>query len=387
MRITSNNETVNLFCELVSNFSYEGKGDRHPHLRELTFWTGAGFSKAWWKHAPLVEELFEIPSDDLEPIVSAGPLYGLIGETSGNIGIDEVRDLLFRMDVFERYPDLRSRYFDEWNARGLRNAIARSAVGRMEGTPILERFEGDGSHPSSNLSQDQQHIVRFFRKLKSHIDGSPGFANGLRYHFVSLNYDFVIESILRHTYEIDDSFLIYTYRGFTPLRINGNEFPIRTPDHWLVMSLLKLNGGAEIYDFLDGYEVDYRRNCARDESNFSPTPQIIMPTREQNYNTPYHKAVLPKAVRLMRDTHILVIVGYSLPDDDALMRFVLRQFAETVEDGRDKFIFFIGIEEDRDNFYKLRSLYPWTDGICAPRMFFYGGGFSSFANDCRKILC
>ena len=62
-------------------------------------------------------------------------------------------------------------------------------------------------------------------------------------------------------------------------------------------------------------------------------PVLMLPSREQDYSDPYFKEIFPKAVRLMRETRVLIIVGYSMPDDDALMRFIIRQFAEEPEDG------------------------------------------------------
>ncbi len=50
---------------------------------------------------------------------------------------------------------------------------------------------------------------------------------------------------------------------------------------------------------------------------------------------------IPKAVRLLRETSVLMIVGYRLPEDDALMRFIVHQFAEEPEDGREKIIFYV----------------------------------------------
>ena len=70
-------------------------------------------------------------------------------------------------------------------------------------------------------------------------------------------------------------------------------------------------------------------------------PVLMLPSREQDYSDSYFRAVFPKAVRLLRETRVLVLVGYSFPKDDALIGFILRQFAEEPEDGRGKWIFYI----------------------------------------------
>ena len=64
-----------------------------------------------------------------------------------------------------------------------------------------------------------------------------------------------------------------------------------------------------------------------------------------------HRSLFPdslsEAVRLLRETTVLILVGYSLPEDGtALIRFILRQFGEEGEDGRDKFIFYISPGSD-----------------------------------------
>jgi hypothetical protein len=69
----------------------------------------------------------------------------------------------------------------------------------------------------------------------------------------------------------------------------------------------------------------------------------MLPSREQDYSDPYFRSVFPKAVRLMRESDILVLVGYSLSEDDALIRFILRQFAEDGEDAVGKHVFYIDI--------------------------------------------
>jgi len=63
----------------------------------------------------------------------------------------------------------------------------------------------------------------------------------------------------------------------------------------------------------------------------------------------------------MRDTRVLVIVGYSLPEDDALMRFIIRQFAEEPEDGREKVIFYIDRLPQEQKLQRLRSIFPSMD--------------------------
>src|ERR1700726_3827266 len=95
-------------------------------------------------------------------------------------------------------------------------------------------------------------------------------------------------------------------------------------------------------------------------------PVLMLPSREQDYTDPYFRTIFPKAVRLMRDSKVLILVGYSLPEDDALMRFVIRQFAEEAEDGRDKVIFYIDPLPRETKLARLKSIFPSMDYQEAP---------------------
>lgn len=66
-----------------------------------------------------------------------------------------------------------------------------------------------------------------------------------------------------------------------------------------------------------------------------------MPSKEQNYANLYFSSIFPKAVRLLQESDVLVIVGYSLSEEDALLRFLIRQFAEDLRDAHGKSIFYV----------------------------------------------
>ncbi|MEI9412005.1 hypothetical protein [Mesorhizobium salmacidum] len=154
-------------------------------------------------------------------------------------------------------------------------------------------------------------------------------------------------------------------------------------EHWLVQHLLKINGGFEILRRGDGYALDYsRRTPAR---VINDPPILMLASREQDYSDPYFKTVFPKVVRLMRDTTVLVIVGYSLPPDDALIRFFLRQFAEEPEDGRQKFIFYIGPGLEGAKRKVIKEVFPTISNKDAPRLICYDGGFDEFAAECLRL--
>lgn len=115
-------------------------------------------------------------------------------------------------------------------------------------------------------------------------------------------------------------------------------------------------------------------------------PILMLASREQDYSDHYFKTIFPKVVRLMRETTVLVIVGYSLPQDDALIRFFIRQFAEEPEDGREKFVFYIGPGEEEEKRNVLQEVFPSTERDNAPRLVTYNKGFDTFVSECLKTL-
>jgi hypothetical protein len=101
-----------------------------------------------------------------------------------------------------------------------------------------------------------------------------------------------------------------TYRGITPALINGKRNNNVVQDRWSVNSLIKINGGFEIVPGTNGYDIDYRKRSF--EQVRANAPEIMMPSKEQNYINPYFSSIFPKAVRLLQESDVLVIVGYSL---------------------------------------------------------------------------
>lgn len=226
--------------------------------------------------------------------------------------------------------------------------------------------------------------MHFFSNLWRCIDGSTDFCEGIKYHFVTTNYDYVIETILNSIInDPGNSLFLYTYRGFTPSRISDLRNPVVTYQHGLTQHLIKINGGFEVLSDGDNYYLDYSN---RTEIQITDKPPIIMlPSREQDYTDPYFRTIFPKVVRLMRDTKVLVLVGYSVPDDDALIQFILRQFAEEPEDARQKVIFYIDPMNRRKKLKKLESIFPSIDRLQVPRVETFEGTFDKFAAECVSL--
>jgi len=86
----------------------------------------------------------------------------------------------------------------------------------------------------------------------------------------------------------------------------------------------------------------------------------MLPSREQDYTQPYFRELFPKMTRLLHDATVLVIVGYSIPDEDALLRFVLNHFAENEEERRKKRVFYISPSAKPG---QLRSVFPDAESL------------------------
>ena len=372
------------FMQLVDHFGYQpypkGRG-----LTNLTFWAGAGFSKAWDPKAPLGEELFTLKTGLIEQAVSTFALSHLLGfgfDLLDDISYDQFRQIVYQLDMYERYPDVRSRYIDDQNLRVLRAALRSAVIQHYEQIAELNYIDPESmKFPCLKPTPAQQDIIDLFDYIFRRENGSEPLVEGLRTHFVTTNYDFVIETILDATLGGDESLFLYTYRGFTPTHVANipNFSPLH--HHDLSWHLLKINGGFEILPNGEDYLLDYSRRKPDDILNRPPV--LILPSREQNYGSPYFRAIFPKAVRLLRETKFLVLVGYSLPEDDALIRFILRQFAEAPEDGRDKYIFYIDPCSNKKKREAIARVFPMVEKM-VPKLYTFKGRFDAFAAECMR---
>ncbi len=379
-------EAARAFMELVHYFSYQqGPKPQSRGLTNFTFFVGAGFSKAWDPKAPIGSELFMLTSDVIERVADTAVLGRMFGH-DGMKGItpDQLRQMVYQIDMYERYPEVRPRYIDDQNLRMFRGALRAAVVDRYEKITTLNYFdETTQKFPLVAPSKAQNDIIGFFDYLYRRIDGSQILVEGIRTHFVTTNYDYVIETILDNIIASDDSLFLYTYRGFTPTEVVKQRNVTPMHEHWLVWHLLKINGGFEILRRGADYVLDYSKRSPSDV--IRDPPVLMLASREQDYSDPYFGSVFPKAVRLLRDTQVLVIVGYSLPADDALLRFVLRQFAEEGEDGRGKIVFYIGPGEEIVKQTVLEEVFPSMKQMQAPRLITYNGGFDAFVAECLPL--
>jgi hypothetical protein len=150
-------------------------------------------------------------------------------------------------------------------------------------------------------------------------------------------------------------------------------------DFWSINTLIKINGGFEIVPNGNNYDIDYRqRTFAAMREN---APEIMMPSKEQNYTSPYFSAIFPKAVRLLQESRVLVIVGYSLSEEDALLRFLVRQFAEDLRDASGKYIFYIDYTKPEILTERLQGCFRYMNRMDAGNIFTHSGGFVEWIKD------
>jgi hypothetical protein len=376
-----------LFMGYVDQFSYrKDRSDRAMALTNFTFFAGAGFSKAWDAKAPIGCELFTLDTRLIEGIAEAGTLMRMFGlNASGEITPDTLRQIVYQLDMYDRFPDVRPRYLDEQNLRMFRGVLRAAVVDRYDRFTRLNYVDKKaGGFPLESPTPCQLDILNFFRHLRFGPGAGEYPTEGVRTHFITTNYDYVIETILDNLADDEKSLFFNTYRGFTPTRIVGRRSFAPVHEHWRVQHLLKINGGFEILRQGSGYVLDYSE---RDSQAIMADPPIVtLASREQDYSDPYFKMVFPKVVRLMRDTTVLVIVGYSLPSDDALIRFFLRQFAEEPEDGLGKVIFYLGPGNEEHKRKIIAEVFPAMERMRAPHLVTYDQGFDEFARECLQHL-
>ena len=313
------------FHRIVTRHSSQGNAS--SGLVNVTFFVGAGFSKTWDTTSPTGNELFTFPKEFLAGMAE-------------DIVIDEIKAVVQkRFETISRLNDL-----DE-------------ASGRFPAPP----------EPTPN----QTKILDFFQWMSSHQAMKEGAARGVHAQFLSTNYDYVVETILDNVGE--KNALRNTYRGITPARINGRRNRNVVQDHWSINSLIKINGGFEIVPSGDAFDFDYRRRSF--DAIREAAPEIMMPSKEQNYANLYFSSIFPKAVRLLQESDVLVIVGYSLSEEDALLRFLIRQFAEDLRDVHGKSIFYVDYTDANVLEERLQGCFRSKNRMDVNNVFTFSGGF------------
>jgi hypothetical protein len=352
-------------------------------LTNVTLFLGAGFSKSWDEDFPVGDALFSFTYAEWSKL--GGPLAEFL--TLNNYEIFELdidvsmfKDIVYQIGMMRKYPDMRPRYIDDQNLEQVEKHLRFMIRKKFEATAHLY-FEKDEKLKLYGTPTDEQRkILSFFRRLEKAGDGSQGLPEGLRANYVTTNYDFVIEALLDATLGEDDSYQLYKYRGITPMRYCGRAPYTTIHNHWMAGNLLKLNGGFEIFKTNDGFELDYRKPQDEQMLRENP-PQLMLASREQDYTQTYFRAIFPKVIRLLQETRVLVVVGYSLPEEDALLRLILRQFAEDRADGSRKALFYIDRSTEKEQLAKVNGVFPYSDDLQGLAVSPYSGSFATWCGE------
>ncbi|MCG1042583.1 SIR2 family protein [Mycetohabitans sp. B8] len=358
-----------------------------PAVSNVTFVLGAGFSHAWDNRYPTGTDLFDFTGDDWaseSPFLEDFLRMMHIDRTVG-LGRSAFLDIVYQVGMLKKYPLIRNRYVDEFYLelveRELRYAVLRKFHQHVKPPTLV----GDTLSFGQPLSDAQTAISSLFAALQEHASATSAGerpAPRIGVNFLTTNYDFVIEAMVDTALRRARSRELY--RGFTPFAWCGETHGRAVAVPFASGYLLKLNGGFEIYRREGHFEVDYRR---RDTQVLrSNPPDIMLPSRAQDYDQPYFQALFPKAVRLLRESRVVVLVGYSFPDEDALVRLLLRQFAEAPADGRQRVLYYIDLADVQTQFAHARSAFPHASAHGGLAVLPWRGSFSEWCSIAVRSL-
>ena len=170
---------------------------------------------------------------------------------------------------------------------------------------FIELVDKDGTKKELTLDTPiDNDFVRFFNQLFKINDAAIS--------FITTNYDFIIEKIIHNC---DDK--VSLNRGV----VDRSKFKNKEwhPDK---INLFKLNGGFEVSRDASGCYIDYDEHHLHRDN-------IILPSPLQNYDDPYFDGVFVKSANKLREANLLIFIGYSLPEEDQMIRFLLKNFNDS----------------------------------------------------------
>ncbi|MEZ8224606.1 SIR2 family protein [Vibrio splendidus] len=313
--------------------------------KSIVFFTGAGFSKAWRENYPLGAGLFSVEDFETakskhnffklaDDLLIKQPVYQGDEKQYNQDCYDYFTEIKFCLDKFRRYPSLLPNYLD--------SSLICAFEDEMKAF-IRDRFKvmvGVSEFNPKTKTNENKNIKRLFNKI---------YDTNKNIGFISTNYDFIIEKIYHESEELQFSRGIIERDKFNNKNWCSNKVP-----------LYKLNGGFELYEDSDGFYLDYKER--------KKTPHIILPSKEQNYDSKYYKSTFIKSANLLRQSEILVFIGYSLPIEDHTIQFLLKMFIDSHNTNKEIFIVSRSGASALDLAKKVSQLFPSifdNDGIKA----------------------
>ncbi|MCP4323863.1 MAG: hypothetical protein GY787_18805 [Alteromonadales bacterium] len=349
-------------CDFIQHLQNESK---------ICFFLGAGFSKSWNSNYPNGNELFAITKKQSEQLsFSFVSIAKSLGIDWMNIDNKEItweeyeemagifKKLKYQVDIYKKYPSLLPSFLDKFTVNELEAEFSLFVRQRIEDYVGKDEFRL--TIDESKLKLAQKDILSFFIKLN--------IADKLS--FITTNYDFVIDRLISKA-----KLSKHPVRGV----YDKEKFK---EDNWCPtsneLSLFKINGGFDIFPTSEksGFEADYNKAIKGENP-----PKLIVPSMEQSYTDSYFKSVFLKSCNELRESDILIFIGYSLPVDDYIIRFLLSTFTDTA-DTKSKQIWIIdyGKEKAEEIAQKAKIAFPNLNISDAIK--FYDGTFEEF---CKNV--
>ena len=357
----------------------------------VTFVLGAGFSNSWDARYPVGTDLFDFSNDDWRHQSPAlADFLQAINFYTDDLRIDRgvFLDIVYQVGMLRKYPPIRHRYVDDYALSLIERELRLLVYRKFAARAPAPRLGARGLGFDSALTGEQATILSFFGALARHAVQADSSAARIRLNFLTTNYDFLVEALVdsaaggggrRRGHPGAASRALY--RGFTPAKYCGDADASTVIRPHASGHLLKLNGGFEIFRAGTEFEVDYRPRT--DAALQLSPPEIILPSRAQDYDLPYFQGLFPKAVRLLQESRVAVLVGYGFPDEDALLRLLLRQFAEAPADGRQRELYYIDLETESTQHARVKTVFPHADGKGGLSVVPYQGTFGQW---CEAVL-
>ncbi|WP_318419704.1 SIR2 family protein [Photobacterium leiognathi] len=261
------------------------------------------------------------------------------------------KEIKFSLDVFKRYPSLIPNHLDKTIIRKMEVEIKNFVKDKFK-TLVGEDELNIKSKKDINMD-----FVVFFKNL---------YLKNKNTTFISTNYDYIIEKIYYH---IDEKIVIN--RGAIEHRIFDEKAWEKSP-----ISLYKINGGFDVF-----YKSDSEFYINHDKKK--EDPNIIIPSNDQDYSDKYFKNVFIKSANKLREANTLVFIGYSLPDEDNIIKFLIKNFVDTSNTNKEIIIISRDLESAKLIKEKVDIIFPILKGNDAIKIF--TKSFNDFIKDCSNL--
>ncbi|MGX9313726.1 SIR2 family protein [Pantoea ananatis] len=279
------------------------------HGKRICLFLGAGFSKAWDESYPLSDDIFSITEKEAKENVKKYSFFSLFEALNlkwaeENASLKDKASVFktfkYNIDIYKRYPSLLPSHLDKQTMDLFEKQIKLYIKNKF--STLIDPSEFSLTS-KGGLKKEKTSIIKFFKSL---MEGSS-------LDVITTNYDIVIDKVLRRA--VPDKTIL---RGF-PVHFNKE---LQCPKRGGI-GLYKLNGGFEIIPDGDGFNVDYDSL-----NNKQKSPNIILPSNDQDYGDKYFKNAFIKSSGQLRNADILIFIGYSFPEEDYVIQFLLKTFLD-----------------------------------------------------------